>query len=197
MSILSAALTLFLVMDPLGNVPLFATLLRGVEPRKRPWVIIRENVIALIILTFFLLAGPGLMRLLHIETPALSIAGGIVLLLIALEMIFHHFGGVIAHVEATAEPLIVPLAIPLIAGPSAMTVVMLMSTQQPGQIALSVSALLIAWAAGLIILLLSTKLQLLLGDRGLAATERLMGMILVVVAVQMAMSGVRMFMQQH
>lgn len=196
MSILSAALTLFLVMDPLGNVPLFATLLREADPKQRPWIIMRENIIALIILVLFMFGGPTLMKLLHIETHSLGIAGGFVLLLIALEMIFHHFGGVIAHVEVIREPLIVPLAIPLIAGPSAMTVVMLMATQRPTEVAASVTALFIAWAAGLIILLLAGRLQALLGERGLAATERLMGMILVVVAVQMAMTGVEEFLRQ-
>ncbi|MBN1489466.1 MAG: MarC family protein [Phycisphaerae bacterium] len=192
MSILSAAMTLFLVMDPVGNVPMFAGLLKNVERRRWSWVIFRENVIALVTMLSFLFLGPTLMGLLHIEEPALNVAGGIVLLIIALRMIFprRDLG---APEGDEGEPLIVPLAIPLIAGPSIMAVIMLMATRAPEQRMLCLGALLLAWAAGLLILLSAGRLQRLLGRRGLIATERLMGMILVVVAVQMAMSGIERF----
>jgi multiple antibiotic resistance protein len=195
-SLFSAALTLFLVMDPLGNVPLFVSFLQSVPAKRRPWVIFRENLLALFILVFFLFGGPGLMRVLHIEPHTLSIAGGLVLLLIALEMIFHHFGGVVGGTYSDTEPLIVPLAVPLIAGPSSMTVLMLLSTQHPGQMGNWAAALIAAWAAGLLILMMAGRLQGLLGPRGLAATERLMGMVLVVVAVQMGLSGITEFVQR-
>ena len=193
MSFVSAALTLFLVMDPLGNVPLFVSFLRNVPPKRQIWVILRENLVALFILVFFLFGGPALMRVLHIEAHTLSVAGGIVLLLIALEMIFHHFGGVVGGTYSDSEPLVVPLAVPLIAGPSAMTVIMLLSTQHPDEKGVWTGALITAWAAGLCILMLAGRLQNLLGPRGLAATERLMGMILVVVAVQMGLGGIETF----
>jgi multiple antibiotic resistance protein len=197
MSILSAALTLFLVMDPIGNVPTFAALLKDVDARRWSGIILRESVIALVTLLFFLLAGPTLMGWLHIEAPALNIAGGIVLLIIALQMIFPRGRSPLAGPGVEAEPFIVPLAIPLIAGPSAMAIVMLMSTQLAGRRLECVAALTAAWAAATVLLVAGSRVQKLLGPRGLRAAERLMGMILIVVAVNMTLSGVAEFMRMN
>lgn len=193
MWIVSAALTLLLVMDPVGNVPLFAALLKNVDRARWSWVILRENLIALVALLFFLLAGPMLMRYLGIEEPALNIAGGLVLVIIALRMIFPERGGLTSDEAGGGEPLVVPMAIPLIAGPSAMATVMLMATRAPQRRLECVGALVSAWVVGCAILLAAGRLQRLLGRRGLVAVERLMGMILIVVAVQMSMTGVERF----
>lgn len=192
MSFFSAALTLFLVMDPIGNVPVFAALLKDLNTRRRCWVIVRENLIALAALLLFLVVGPTVMRLLGIGEPALKVSGGLVLLLVALDMIFPRSSRSKAP-DLDGEPLVVPLAIPMIAGPSAVAVVMLMMTQHPERWATLLLALLTAWTSGAMILLLAGRLQDLLSQRVLTALERLMGMILVVLAVQMSMSGVRDF----
>lgn len=192
MSMWSATILLFLVMDPLGNLPVFATVLREVPPARQRLVLIRELLIALAVLLGFLLAGPLLLEVLHVTQPALSISGGVILFIIALLMVFPIKKGVFAATSA-AEPLIVPLAIPLIAGPSAMTTLLILSSTYPQQITQWVMALFIAWIAVAAILLLSGLLQRVLGHKGLPALERLMGMILIVIAVQMFLDGITAF----
>ena len=194
-SLVSAAITLFLMMDSIGNVPVFTALLKDVEPRRRAAVVLRENLIALITLLIFLLFGPTVMGLLHIETSALSIAGGIVLFIVAMEMIFPGRHGSLHEPVVVGEPFIVPMAIPLIAGPSTMAVLMLMASREPNRRADWAVALLLAWLAGLVVLLLANRLRPLLGPRGLLAIERLMGMVLLVLAVQMSMNGLQAFLR--
>ncbi len=193
MNVYGAAITLFLVMDPLGNIPLFLSILERVSPQRRRQVILREMVIALAILTVFLFFGQYILQGLHISEPALSIGGGVVLFLIALRMIFPRATGADDTADTGEEPLIVPLAVPLVAGPSAMATLILFSTQYPGQILDWTIALFVAWAASLIVLLSGDVLRRILGRRGLAAMERLMGMILTTLAIQMLLSGIEKF----
>lgn len=184
----SATITLVLVMDPLGNIPLFLSVLNHIPPQKRKRIILRESVIAFIILILFLFFGPYMLRGMNISPSALEIAGGIILFLIAIRMIFPEQN----HEEITRkppEPFIVPLAIPLIAGPSAMTVVMLLGQQAPYDMPRWVIALFIAWFISTAILVCADFLRNILGERGLIAIERLMGMILTTMAVQMFLSG--------
>lgn len=191
MSTWSAALTLFLVMDPIGNVPIWVALLRDVPPERRLLVILRENVIALCTLTLFLFFGPALMAFLGIQGPALHIAGGVVMFLIALRMIFPHPGGLFGDETVGGEPLVVPLAIPLLAGPSAMAVVMILATSSEEHPVVWLPALLGAWFVGLLILLPAAKLERVIGRRALIAIERLMGMLLTLIAIQMMLTGIR------
>jgi multiple antibiotic resistance protein len=196
MELLSAMLTLFLVMDPIGNVPLFLVYLKNVEERRRTAVVVRESCIALAILLFFLLFGPMLMDLLRIQPAALHIAGGVLLFLIAVGMIFPgavHLGASDAPLEE--EPFLVPLATPLLAGPSAIATIMIFSSKQTSRLGevFVVLALVVAWIATTAILMLSPRLSRLLGHRGLIACERLMGMTLTVIAVQMFLDGLRLF----
>jgi MarC family membrane protein len=195
MALFSAILTLFLVMDPLGNVPVFLSYLKNVEGPRRVRVVVRESLIALLILFGFLFFGSPLMGLLHIGRESLHIAGGVVLFMISVGMIFPvpwHFG-VSLDLDEQGEPLIVPLATPLIAGPSTMATVMIFGSRQPERLWLWAAALVAAWVLSTAILMLSAALSRLLGPRGLQACERLMGMILTVVAVQMFLDGVRLF----
>jgi multiple antibiotic resistance protein len=191
----SAVLTIFLVMDPIGNVPVFLGLLKDVEERRRSWVVARESIFALLILLFFLFFGPTLMKLLHIGMAALYISGGVLLFIIALGMIFPH----LMHRSPTdepqfeGEPFIVPLATPMLAGPSTMATIMIFTSRQQGVLWQWALALGLAWICSTIILLLSSRLSRLLGPRGLLACERLMGMILTVISVQMFLDGVRQF----
>jgi multiple antibiotic resistance protein len=191
MTVWAGGLMLYLILDPVGNLPLTITLLKDVPAPRRSWVIVRENLIALGVLLFFLFFGRPVLDLLGIEGPELQIAGGIVIFLISLRMIFPTQGGVMAVDELSGEPFIVPLAVPLLAGPSAIAVVMLFTSQRAESIGLlaALAAVLFAWGASLVTLLLGQHVARLLGRRGVIATERLMGMILCVIAVHIFMMG--------
>ncbi|RPJ60055.1 MAG: NAAT family transporter [Acidobacteria bacterium] len=192
MKIVSAAFLLFLVMDPVGNVPVFLTTLKQVEPRRRRKVVLRELLIALLVLVFFLFFGRSVLAALQVSQPALTIAGGIVLFLIAVRMIFS-IGGEMFGGNPQGEPFIVPLAIPLVAGPSAITTVLLLNSRDPGLWADWLLALVLAWVASALILLAASSLAHYLGERVLMALERLMGMLLTIIAVEMFLSGVKRF----
>lgn len=195
MTLYSATMTLILVMDPLGNIPVFLSVLNHVPAKRRQQIILRETFIAFITLTLFLFGGQYVLSWMHISQPALEIAGGIILFLISLRMIFPEHDDDDKNTDAGEEPLIVPLAIPLIAGPSTMTVVMLLATQQPGQMTRWFLALSMAWFVTTIILIFADSLRKLLGERGLTAIERLMGMVLTTMAVQMFLTGYQQFLQ--
>ena len=199
MTLTGAAITLFLVMDPLGNIPIFLTLLEDMEPRRRIAIIAREMIIALGILTGFLFFGSYILSGLQISEPALSIGGGVVLFLIALRMIFPTHESSAAHDAENdhiqgQEPLLVPLAVPLVAGPSSMAMVILFSTQFPDRLMTWFIALLIAWFVSSAILLSAEILRKYLGRRVIKAVERLMGMILTTLSVEMLLDGIRAFM---
>lgn len=192
MSTLSATVLLILIMDPFGNLPVFVAALKEVQPERRWRVLLRELVVALVVLLTFLLAGRYVMSLLHISTPALSIAGGVILLLVSLRMVFP------AEAEArgqgaAGEPFIVPMAVPLIAGPAAMTMLLILVSTDPSRLLDWVVALTLGWLVVSTVLLLSGFIQRLLGQKGLRAMVRLMGMILIVLAVQMFLNGVQAF----
>lgn len=189
MTLLSAAVLLFFVMDPLGNVPLFLSALRHVDPARYRAVILRELLIALAILVVFLFVGQYLLDLLHISSAALTAGGGIVLLLIALRMIFPSHERSLRE-EVEGEPFVVPLAVPYTAGPSTLATELLLMSQEPERWALWLGAVVLAWLATATILFFSGNLRRVLGERGLTAMERLMGMLLVLVAVEMLMGGV-------
>lgn len=195
MTVYTAALTLILVMDPIGNIPLFLSALKGIEPRRQMQIIIRESLIAFLILTFFLFFGGYLLHGLNITEPALYIAGGIILFLITIRMIFPYEEKTDAQKQYGVEPFIVPLAIPLTAGPSALATVLLFATQQPGKMPQWFLAVVIASVVFVMIMLCSRLLMRLLGQRGLVAMERLMGMLLTTVAVQMFLEGLRLYFQ--
>jgi multiple antibiotic resistance protein len=190
---LSTVFTLTLVMDPLGNIPMFISSLKNVPEHRRRPVIIRELLIALGIMVFFLLFGKYLVSALALDLTAMSVAGGIVLFLIAIQMIFPSQHSAFAE-GPEGEPFIVPLAIPLVAGPSALTTVLLFSLQDPGRVGLWFGVVGTAWLINAVILAgLSGWLSRRLGARGLLAMEKLMGMILVTISVQMIMTGIKKF----
>lgn len=193
MKLSSAILTLFLVMDPLGNIPPFLSVLKGVPAERRRHVLVREILIAYVVLLVFLFLGKRVLALLGLQQETISIAGGIVLFLIALRMVFPREGSLFGG-SLEGEPFIVPLAIPLVAGPSALAVLLLLEQSEAvtGRLLLAVT---IAWALTAVILLSSTLLYRLLKERGLIAMERLMGMLLVMLAVQMFMNGVADFLK--
>ena len=189
--VFAVAVTLFFVMDPLGNIPVFNAVLARFDPRTRSRIVAREPTIALAILLGFLLAGNPVMKFLGLTQPTLSLSGGILLFIIALRMIFPRPSG--GDDEEVVDPFIVPLAMPLVAGPSTIAILLLQSSQHPERIWQWCLALLLAWSAATAILACSPWLMRALGDRGVRALERLMGMLLVLLAVQMFSDGIAQF----
>jgi multiple antibiotic resistance protein len=184
--IISTTIIFFLIMDPLGNIPLFLSVLKDVEPSRRFKITFRELVIAYIALLLYLFLGRYVLDILNLTNEAIAISGGIILFLIAIRMIFPTEHGIFGD-GPEGEPLIVPLAIPAVAGPSIMAVLMLTATTQ-SLLHLFV-CITIAWFMTAALLLAATPLNKILGLRGLTAVERLMGMLLVMMAVQMLLTA--------
>ena len=189
MTVASAALLLFLILDPLGNIPVFLSLLRGMPAHRQRVVLVREMLIALGVLMAFLWGGKYALELMHLRQESVAIAGGIVLFLIGVRMIFPRPEGLMGELPG-GEPFIVPLAIPLVAGPSGMAAVMLMGSNDPSRLGDWSLALLLAWGATAVILFSATVLYKWLGRSVLTAIERLMGMLLVAISVQMVLDGI-------
>jgi multiple antibiotic resistance protein len=189
-SLISAVVLLFLVMGPLGNVPLFLSALRGVDPARHRKIILRDMLIALAIMVGFLFVGQVLLDILGVDAPALTAAGGVILFIIALRLIFPtNERNRIEQVYE--EPFVVPLAIPYTAGPSVLSTELLLMSQDPSRWYVWLFAIILAWFAAASILLASASLQRWLGDRGLTAIERLMGMVLIILAVDMLLEGIK------
>lgn len=192
--IASAAVTLFLIMDPLGNVPVFNAVLSNFDRRRRMVIVARELLIALGILFACLFAGNALLGFLGITQSSLSIAGGVLLFIISLRMIFPN--AVPVEDEAGSEdPFVVPLAVPLVAGPSTIAILLLLSSNQPDRLAEWSIALFLAWLGTTVLLVSSPFLLDVLGARITRALERFMGMILVILATQMLLNGIRKFVE--
>jgi multiple antibiotic resistance protein len=183
--VITIALLLFIVLDPFGNLVTLNTLLRAATPARRRRIIIRESIIALGILQLFVFAGGAILRALGLQAYTLGISGGIVLFMIALGMLFP--ARKVLDKEGLDDPLVVPIAMPLIAGPGAISVVILLAQTNPVQNV--AAAVVVAWLPTAIILAVSTWLFNFLGPRGAAALERLMGILLVMVSVQMVLNG--------
>jgi len=193
MTILSASLLLFLVMDPFGNIPFFISALKNVDPKRYKKVVLRELFIALVILLIFLFFGHYILGFLGISEPSLTISGGIILFLIAIKMIFPSQGNGIHGEEVDGEPFIVPLAIPYVAGPSAMASILLLTGREPERLPDWLIAVLVTWFTAGLIIFSATFFIKFLGKRGLIAIERLMGMILITISVQMLLTGIVKF----
>jgi MarC family membrane protein len=191
-SFASAIVILLLVTDPIGNIPIFVSLLRPVAPERRVWVILRECAIAFGVLVGFVLFGGWLLALFGISDRSLTLAGGVILFLIALRMIFRGPEGIFGE-SPSGEPLIVPLAIPSIAGPAAIATVVLLVSRAPERIAEWLAAVAAVMAVSLATLLLAERISRWVGERALAALERLMGLLLTAIAVEMLLRGIEGF----
>jgi len=189
MEILSISVTLFLIMDGFGNIPIFLPILDKVPANRRRRVLVRELLIALAVIVGTVLCGRYVMEFLGLRQESVSIAGGIILFIIALRMVFPS-RNLHGEEEIDGEPLLVPLAVPLIAGPSLLAVLLLFSTAEPGRLVDLLLAASLAWSATFVVLFASTFLLRFLTKRGLVAVERLMGMVLVALAVQLFLDGV-------
>jgi len=192
---ISAFVLILLVLDPLGNVPVTLALMRPVPPEHRNRVILRECILALVVLLLFLVFGDGVLRLLGLSQSSIGIAGGIILFLIALRMVFESsekvFGGL-----PQGEPFIVPIAVPILAGPSALATVILLGTRQSVTPFQAAGAIVLAMAVTVAVLLQATRIVRWLGERGVEAMQRLMGLLLTAIAVEMFLKGLSSFMHQ-
>jgi MarC family membrane protein len=195
LSFVSAVVILVLVMDPVGNIPLFVSLLARVEPRRRLLVIARECAIALLVLIAFVLFGSALLGVLGISDSSLTIAGGVILFLVALRMVFRHPEGLFGDADG-GEPFIVPLAIPAVAGPAAIATVILQVSRAPERMLEWIAVVAVGMLVTLAVLLAAERIARLLGERALMAVERLMGLVLTAIAVEMLLRGIRAFVAQ-
>lgn len=191
----SAVVLLALVTDPFGNVPLVNAMLAGLAPARRRFVILRECAIAFALLMAFMLGGHKFLEVMRLSETSLSIAGGVILFMIAIRMVFPGREGHVLGDAPEGEPLIVPLAIPFIAGPSALATVMLLATREPGKLAMWALAITVTMLFVTLVLVLGERMQRLLGDRVMQAIERLMGLILTAMAVEMLLGGIRAFVE--
>ena len=190
----SATILLILITDPIGNIPIFANALRHIAPERRPWVILREVLIAFALLLTFMFVGESFLRVMNLSELSLQIAGGVILFLIALRMIFPPPDG--QTPELAGEPLIVPLAIPAIAGPSALATVLLLVSQAPQRRMEWGAALCVTMAVSAVVLVLAERIQRVAGERFVVALERLMGLVLVAVSIEMMLRGIKTFVTQ-
>ncbi|MGW8368159.1 MAG: YhgN family NAAT transporter [Gammaproteobacteria bacterium] len=190
--IASVSVTLFFIMDPLGNIPIFNAVLAGCDNARRTRIVARELCLALLILLGFLFAGNAILSFLGLSQSSLNIAGGLLLFIISLRMIFPKTVAA-EEIGDTEDPFLVPLAIPLIAGPSTIAMLLLLSSGQPDRLPEWSVALFLAWLGTTVLLIASPALLRVLGTRGSRALERLMGMILVILATQMLLNGIRDF----
>lgn len=191
---LSASILLILVIDPVGNLPLVSSLLKQVEPSRRAKVVLRECAIGYLIMVGFMFGGQRFLDLMHLSEISLSIAGGVILFMIAIRMVFRSPEGVFGE-ALNREPFIVPLAIPFIAGPSALATVMLMVSKDPDRIATWIGALTLVMAITALVLASAERIERLIGKRAVEAVERLMGLILTAIAVEMLLGGIQRFIQ--
>ncbi len=191
-SFVSALVLLLLVLDPLGSLPIVIPIMRGVAPERRRRVAVREVGIAFLVLFGFMIFGGGFLRLMHLSERSLEVAGGVILLIIAIRMIFSS-GSAVYGVPQGREPLIFPLAVPLLAGPSAMATVLLLASRQPRQLIEWVAALGVAMLISGSVLLLAGRIRRLLGDSVISATEKLMGLVLTAIAVEMILAGLKRY----
>ncbi|MGM9514402.1 MarC family protein [Roseateles sp. DB2] len=192
-SFLSALILLLLVLDPLGSLPIFIPIMRAVPKERRVKVALREVSIAFLVLFAFMFLGDGFLRVMHLSERSLEVAGGVILLIIAMRMIFGSSGESAYGVEAGREPLIFPLAVPLLAGPSAMATVLLLASRQPDRILEWVGALTAAMVISGLTLVLADRIRKLLGDSVVSAIEKLMGLVLTAIAVEMVLAGLKRY----
>lgn len=190
---LSALILLLLVLDPLGSLPIFISVMRNVAPERRRRVALRESAIAFAVLLVFMLTGQAFLSLMHLSERSLEVAGGVILLIIAMKMIFASGGELYASDGPPREPLIFPLAVPLLAGPSAMATVLLLASRQPERLLHWVGALTVAMSVSALVLLLADRIRKWIGHSMVSAIEKLMGLVLTAIAVEMILAGLKRY----
>lgn len=190
---LSALVLLLLVLDPFGSLPIFISVMRNVAPERRNRVALREALIAFGVLLVFMFAGQAFLAVMRLSERSLEVAGGVILLIIAIRMIFASGGEVYASDGKPREPFIFPLAVPLLAGPSAMATVLLLASRQPERITHWIGALTVAMLVSGVVLLLADRIRKWIGGSMVSAIEKLMGLVLTAIAVEMILAGLKRY----
>ncbi len=191
-SFLSALILLLLVLDPLGSLPIFIPIMNTVPRERRYWVAAREVTIAFAVLFAFMFFGEAFLRVMRLSERSLEVAGGVILLMVAIRMIFSHEGGVYGTPEGK-EPMIFPLAVPLLAGPSAMATVLLLASRQPERTMTWVAALTCAMLVSGAVRMRGDRIRRWVGDSVVSAVEKLMGLVLTAIAVEMILAGLKRY----
>jgi MarC family membrane protein len=192
-SFLSALVLLLLVLDPIGSLPIFISVMRNVAPERRTRVALRESAIAFAALLLFMLTGQAFLSLMRLSERSLEVAGGVILLIIAMRMIFASGAEIYPGDGKAREPLIFPLAVPLLAGPSALATVLLLASRQPESLLTWVAALTVAMAFSAVVLLGADRIRRWIGSSMVSAIEKLMGLVLTAIAVEMILAGLKRY----
>jgi MarC family membrane protein len=190
---LSALVLLLLVLDPFGSLPVFISVMRNVTPERRARVALRESALAFAVLLVFMLTGQWFLTLMRLSERSLEVAGGVILLIIAMRMIFATGGEIYASDGKGREPLIFPLAVPLLAGPSAMATVLLLASRQPERLLHWIGALTVAMVVSASVLLGADRIRTWIGSSMVSAIEKLMGLVLTAIAVEMILAGLKRY----
>jgi MarC family membrane protein len=190
---LSALVLLLLVLDPFGSLPIFISVMRNVAPERRRRVALRESAIAFGVLLLFMVSGQAFLSLMHLSERSLEVAGGVILLIISIKMIFASGGELYPSEGETREPLVFPLAVPLLAGPSAMATVLLLASRQPERLWHWIAALTVAMAVSAVVLLGADRIRRWIGSSMVHAIEKLMGLVLTAIAVEMILAGLKRY----
>lgn len=191
MSTLALALTFFLVTNPIGNSPMILALIKDFSFERQKAIVFREAIFALFLALFFQFFGEFFLGLLNTKDFALTLTGGILLLAVALQMLFPKSESTQTQ-ETKREPFIVPIATPLLSGPGLLTIIMVNARTEANNFKIA-SAILIAWIGVTLVLVAAPYLQKLLGKRGLVALEQVMGLVLGLIAMQMIVNGIDLF----
>jgi len=190
-SIISTAILLFFILDPLGNVPLILSILKDINKQDHRRIIIRETLFGLLILLVFLFFGEEFLSIFHLETHSITLAGAIIFFIIAVKMIFPDPNSELFSSKKGEDPIVVPIAMPMIAGPAAIATILVLAKTNPGDTGSLFVSLLLAWFLSSLVLLFSPNLYKILKEKGLTALERLMGMLLLIMSVQMFVDALR------
>lgn len=190
-SILSIAITFFLIANPIGNSPAIIALIKDFEFDKQKKIMLRESLYALLLALFFQYSGEVFLNQLQIANYTLSLSGGILLLLVALDMLF--------HTQSTSktsgnkkDPVFVPIATPLISGPGLLSMIMVFSQREQNNLKVSL-AILLAWVGITIVLASAPYLNRILGNKGLSVMEQIMGLLVAMMSIELIVSGAQMF----
>lgn len=194
MSVFEIALALFLVANPIGNAPAFVAIVKNFDFKRQRIILFRESIFSFLLALFYLFVGEKFFTLLQIQPYAISLAGGTVLFLIALSMIFPP-AEVNGKDGLPQEPFIVPIAIPLISGGGVLSTIMYFSSQVQN-LPLMFTAVVIAFIGVTAVVVSSAYLQRILGKRGLIALEQLMGMILALISAEIFVKGFTMYLKE-
>jgi len=189
----SAVLLLIIVLDPFGSLPIYISSMNAVVRGRRGFVAIRESAIAFLILLLFMLSGEKFLSIMHLTERSLAVSGGVILIIIAIRMVFGDPSGGLAESAQDKEPYIVPLAVPMLAGPSAMATVLLMASTERDNMSVWITALGIAISISCLVLFSATHIRRVVGDAAVEASQKLMGLVLAAIATEMILSGIKAY----